>query len=113
MPAAFGSSTTDLRSCFTFRFAMIFSLEPENAPDVRILASPDRDRGTAPVYSICKGLPCGKGLATHVRVDGIEDAQSVDIRNASNGDRIAQILNLALCVGKRRPRGETLVVRIA
>jgi len=63
--------------------------------------------------SIRKGLPCGKGLATHRRVDGIEDGQSVDIRNASNGDRIAQILNLALRVGKRRPRGKTLVVRIA
>jgi|HubBroStandDraft_4_1064222.scaffolds.fasta_scaffold00783_4 hypothetical protein len=31
----------------------------------------------------------------------------------SNGDRIAQILNLALRVGKRRPRRKTLVVRIA
>jgi hypothetical protein len=64
-------------------------------------------------YSICKGLPCGKGLATHRRVDGIDDTQPVDIRNASNGDRIAQILNLALRVGKRRPRRKTLVVRIA
>jgi hypothetical protein len=41
-------------------------------------------------YSICKERPCGKGLATHRRVDGIEDDQSVDIRNASNSDRIAR-----------------------
>jgi hypothetical protein len=52
-------------------------------------------------------------LATHRRVDGIEDTQPVDIRNACNGDRIAQILNLALRVGKRRPGRKTLVVRIA
>jgi hypothetical protein len=30
MPAAFGSNTIDLRSGFSFRFAMIFSLSPEN-----------------------------------------------------------------------------------
>ena len=41
-------------------------------------------------YSICKGLPYGKGLVAHRRVDGIENAQSVDIRNASIGDRIAE-----------------------
>jgi hypothetical protein len=57
-------------------------------------------------YRAAKGSP-------HRRVDGIEDTQPVDIRNASNGDRIAQILNLALRVGKRRPRRKTLVVRIA
>jgi hypothetical protein len=52
-----------------------------------------------------KGLPCGEGLATHRCVDRIEDAQSVDIRDVSNDDRIASILNLALRTGERRPRG--------
>ena len=28
-------------------------------------------------YVICKKLSCGKGLATHRQVDGIEDAQSM------------------------------------
>jgi hypothetical protein len=33
-----------------------------------------------------KGLPRGKGLATHRRVDGIEGAKAMDIRNAAHGD---------------------------
>jgi hypothetical protein len=40
---------------------------------------------------ILSGRPslCGKGLAAHPSVDGVEDAQSMDIRHAANGDRIA------------------------
>jgi hypothetical protein len=34
---------------------------------------------------------CGKWSATHARVDGIEDVQAIDIRNPTNGDRIAEI----------------------
>jgi hypothetical protein len=58
-------------------------------------------------------LPCGKGLATHRRVDGIEGAQAMEICHAAHGDRIAQILNLALRVGKCVPRGKVWAVRIA
>lgn len=36
-------------------------------------------------------LPCGKGRATHRRVDGIEDAQGIDIRYPTNGHRIGDI----------------------
>jgi hypothetical protein len=58
-------------------------------------------------------LPCGKLLATHRRIDGIEDTQTMNIGNAAHGDRIAQISNLTLRVGKRRPRGKAWTVRIA
>src|SRR5580658_1625852 len=64
-------------------------------------------------YRICKGLSCGKGLATHRRVDSIEGTQFMDIRNAANGDRIAQILNLALRIDERRPQGKARAVWIA
>ena len=37
----------------------------------------------------------------------------MDIRNAANDDRIAQILNLALRIGERRPRGKAGAVWIA
>jgi hypothetical protein len=61
----------------------------------------------------CGTLLSGEGLATYYRIDGIEDAQSLDICNASNDDRIAQILNLALPIGKARPRRKTRTVWIA
>jgi hypothetical protein len=32
---------------------------------------------------------CSKWLATHGCVNGIEDAQAIDIRRSTNGDRIA------------------------
>ncbi len=73
--------------------------------------------------SICKGivfqhlslsqLPCAKWLASQRRVDGIEDGQPFDICYATYGDRITQILNLALRVGERRPLGKVRAVRIA
>jgi hypothetical protein len=53
--------------------------------------------------SICNGLPRGKGLATHRRVDRIEGAQAMDTCNTANDDRIAQIANLAPYVVKRFP----------
>lgn len=37
----------------------------------------------------------------------------MDIRDAANGDRIAQILNLAFRIGERRPRRKTRPVWIA
>ncbi len=58
-------------------------------------------------------LMCGKWLAAHGRVDGIEDGQALDIRHATNGDRIGEMLDFALRVGERRPRGEARPVRIA
>jgi hypothetical protein len=36
-------------------------------------------------------LPRGKWLATHARVDGIEDPQTIDIRHPVHGDRIATV----------------------
>ena len=73
--------------------------------------------------SICTGvvlqhlslsqLPCGKWLASHRRVDGIEDGQPTDICYATYGDRITQILDLGLRVGERRPLGKIRAVRIA
>jgi hypothetical protein len=38
----------------------------------------------------------------HRDVDATEDAQSRDIRNAANGDRIREVLDLAFGVSKRR-----------
>ena len=74
-------------------------------------------RENPPLYGrfavlILKGLPRGKGFATHRR-DSIEGAKAMDICNAAHGDRIAQIANLAHHVGKRRPRRKTLAIRIA
>ena len=47
--------------------------------------------------------PYCRWRASHRRVDGVEDLQRIDIRNAANGDRIAEILNLALRIRERRP----------
>ena len=58
----------------------------------------------------CRRLLCGKGLATHSRVDGIECAQAMNIRNATHRYRIAQILNLAIHSGERRPRGKARAI---
>src|SRR5579862_9395291 len=66
-----------------------------------------------PQHQICKRLPCGKGPASHRRVDGIEDAQSMDIRNPAHGDRISETLNLALRIGERRPWRKARAVWIA
>jgi hypothetical protein len=73
--------------------------------------------------SICKGivfqhlslsqLPYAKWLASHRRVDGIEDGQPIDICYATYGDRITQILNPGLRVGERRPLRKIRAVRIA
>src|SRR5271163_2381127 len=56
---------------------------------------------------------CSKWLATHGCVNGIEDAQAIDIRHSTDGDRIAEIQDLAIRVGERGPRGKTRAVRIA
>jgi len=48
-------------------------------------------------------LPCGQWLATHGRVDGIEDARAIDLRHPANGDRIAEIQHLAW-VNEPKPR---------
>jgi hypothetical protein len=47
-------------------------------------------------------LPCGKWLATHGRVDGIEDTQAIDIRHPVNGDGITEIQHLGIRIGERR-----------
>ena len=44
-------------------------------------------------------------LATHGRVDGIEDPQAIDIRHPVNGDGIAEIQHLAIRIGERRRPG--------
>src|ERR1700683_4522139 len=61
----------------------------------------------------CGPLPCGKGLAAHHGVDGVEDGQASNIRHAANGDRIGEILDLAVSVDERRPHGKTWAVWIA
>ncbi len=76
------------------------------APILQWLPFGSRSLLTAP-------LACGKGLATNRRVDGVEGAQSMDVGNAADGDRIAQILNLALRISELRPRGKTRAVWIA
>lgn len=55
----------------------------------------------------------GKWLAAHHRVDGIKDPQAIDIRHTVNGDRIADIQNLAIRIGERRPLRKTPTVRIS
>ena len=55
----------------------------------------------------------GKWRASHGRVDSIENAQPTDIHNAANGDRSGEVLNLALPVGKRRPRRKARAVWIS
>ena len=50
--------------------------------------------------------PSGKWRASHGRVDSIENAQAFKIRHSTDGDRIGEILDLALGVGECRPRGE-------
>ena len=60
-----------------------------------------------------RGLPCGKGLATHNRVDGIERGQAMNIRNAAHRDRSGQILNVALHTGERWLGGKARAIWIA
>ncbi len=64
--------------------------------------------------AIARGpLPCGKGFAAHHGVDGVEDGQAIDIRHATNGDRIGEILDRAVSVDERRPHGKAWAVWIA
>jgi hypothetical protein len=49
-------------------------------------------------------LLCRKWLATHGRVDGIEEPQAIDICRRANCDRIAEIQHLAIGIGERGPR---------
>src|ERR1022692_2590099 len=58
-------------------------------------------------------LACRKRFAAHHGVDGVEDGHAIDIRHATNDDRIGEILDLALRIGKRRPRGKAWAVWIA
>ncbi len=58
-------------------------------------------------------LSCAKRFATYGRINSIEDAQTIDIRYASNGDRIAEICDLAVHAGERRPLGKPRAIRIA
>jgi hypothetical protein len=46
-------------------------------------------------------------------IHGVKDGQAIDIRHAANDDRIGEILDLALCLDERRPRGQTWAVWIA
>jgi hypothetical protein len=107
------SENTSTQLGFDGEFPATFRPATGMFPDCRATGnySIRRHKGVSQ-YQICKGLPCGKGLATHRRVDGLEDAQSMDIRNAANGERIAQILNLALRIGERRPRGKARAIWI-
>ena len=50
-------------------------------------------------------LPRCKRLATDGCVYGIEAGEAVDICDAANGDGIADIQNLAIRIGERRPGG--------
>ena len=53
--------------------------------------------------SLRSTLPRGKWLATHGRVNSIEDTQTLDIRHPVHGDRIADVKDPAIRVGERRP----------
>jgi hypothetical protein len=65
-------------------------------------------------FKACSEQPLwrSKWLAPHACVDGIEDGQAIDIWHATHDDRIAQILNFAICVRERRPLGKVRTIRI-
>src|SRR5260370_10720045 len=67
-----------------------------------------------PIFFPLAGLasPYSKWRATHRRIDSIEDLQTNNVRYSTDGDRIAEIDDLAIGV-KRRPHGHALAVRIA
>src|SRR5260370_20179229 len=58
-------------------------------------------------------LPAPKRLATHGRVDSIEDAQAIDVRHSTNGSWIADVQDLAIRRGERRPHWKARSIRIA
>ena len=59
------------------------------------------------------GLPCGKWLATHARIDTVEDLQAIDIRYPVNGGRIADRQDIAVRVDEGRLRWKVVAVRVA
>jgi hypothetical protein len=65
-------------------------------------------------FNLSQGLLlCSEGLAAHRSVDGIEGAQAMKIRDAVNGDRIADRQHLAIRVGEYWPCEQAWAVWIS
>ena len=59
------------------------------------------------------GLLRAKRLATYGRVNGIEDPQTIDVRDISHCDWVAKIVDFGFTIGEGWPQGKARAVRIA